>query len=144
MLGITTVFTTISFILITLYVTPPHFERSGGHRPIGLLILIGMYIQVALGYFINYMFDINRTSIPWWDKLHWWLGRGLFLLAVINIYLGLDLYSNYGDINLHVFAGLYWTWIVIGIIVLFAGHFIHGAKHHGGNYSAPVGSVDTI
>ncbi|KAJ1565139.1 hypothetical protein HK405_013066, partial [Cladochytrium tenue] len=45
--------------------------------------------DVVLGVLANWLFSPSRTGVPWWDQLHWWLGRGVVLLALAQIHLGL-------------------------------------------------------
>lgn len=91
-------------------------------------MFIAVFIQIALGFVANHMFDPNRPGVPWWDKAHWWLGRSLFVLGIINVHLGINLFSNYGSINMPLITGLYWAWVVIGVIALLAGNFKIGQK----------------
>ncbi|KAJ3300693.1 DOMON domain-containing protein frrs1L [Borealophlyctis nickersoniae] len=131
MLGVTGALTMASFILILLYVAPPHFDTTdSAHRPMGLAIVIAMIIQIILGFVCNALWSPDRPAVPIWDKAHWWLGRLTFLLAIINMYLGIDLYGTYGDIKKPLIAGLYWAWIAVGILGLVAGNFIFGQRHH--------------
>jgi Eukaryotic cytochrome b561 len=64
--------TIASFILVVLHKTPPHFEDL--HQIFGLIIMLGVCLQVILGFVINKLYVHERSSIPWYDKLHWWVG----------------------------------------------------------------------
>ncbi|KAJ3269091.1 hypothetical protein HDV01_001864 [Terramyces sp. JEL0728] len=120
--------TIVSFILIVLFIQPPHFDEK--HKVIGLVIVIVLIGQVILGYVSNAKWDENRKDIPWWDKLHWWVGRAVFLLAVVNVYLGIDLYEdNFGDAP--AFTAFFWICIILGAILMLYGQWKYGQVHHG-------------
>lgn len=63
------------------------------HEILGLIVIIITLIQIILGVVIDKLWNPQRTKVPWYDQLHWHLGRLLFLLAQINIILGLVQYS---------------------------------------------------
>ena len=119
----------ISFILIVSNIEDDdHFE--GNHQKLGLVIFIFMFIQIALGYISNWLWSPTRTSIPWWDKVHWYFGRSLVLLAIINIFLGI---SEYGEISGEKLIGVkvaYWAWIGLAVVVMIAGQIYFGAQQH--------------
>ncbi|KAJ3067705.1 hypothetical protein HDU98_009107 [Podochytrium sp. JEL0797] len=72
----------------------PRFSGSTPHGVIGMLIAFGLYpLQVVLGYTANALFNAERTHVPWWDKMHWIMGRLAGVLALINILFGLILYG---------------------------------------------------
>ncbi|KAJ3163905.1 hypothetical protein HDU88_006074 [Geranomyces variabilis] len=73
------------------------YSASGIHVILGLLVVILTAPQAFLGIVIDKLWSPTRKSIPWWDKLHWWLGRVTFLLAVVNIPFGIALF--YRDDN---------------------------------------------
>jgi hypothetical protein len=85
--------TILGFILIFLYKTPPHFDAKEtikkSHVLMGLIITIVTIIQIILGIVSDKMFDEKRSEIPIWDKLHWWVGRLVFLGGIVNCYLGI-------------------------------------------------------
>lgn len=56
------------------------------------LILIG---QMILGIVCDKMFDVGRNSVPIIDKIHWWTGRSLSVLAIANIILGILAYNKF-------------------------------------------------
>ena len=77
-----------------------------------------MFIQILNGIIIDRLWVPTRTSIPWYDTMHWFLGRSLFIISFVNIPLGLSLYSslNYSDkitSNSAFFYGLYFAWVII-------------------------------
>lgn len=62
----------------------------GWHSVFGLLFLIGMGIQTLLGLVSHLRFDAKRSAPPFFpDKIHWYLGRGMFFLGVATVLLGL-------------------------------------------------------
>ncbi|KAJ3115065.1 hypothetical protein HDU96_001229 [Phlyctochytrium bullatum] len=60
---------------------------------IGVFIVCATAFQVVYGFVIHFLYDPHRKRVPVWDKLHWWLGRGLFIISLINLYLGLSEYN---------------------------------------------------
>ncbi|KAJ3067704.1 hypothetical protein HDU98_009106 [Podochytrium sp. JEL0797] len=102
----------LGLLFVELYIPEgaPRFSGSTPHGVMGMLIAFGMYpLQIALGYISNSLFDKERNEIPWWDKLHWMVGRLVVVLAVINVCLGLVLYG----------AGTGWVvgyWVFVGVV----------------------------
>lgn len=89
---------------------------------IGLALLILCSFQVVGGFVIDRLFNPNRTSIPWWDKAHWWMGRLTVVAALVNIPLGIVLYSKTSTVSMSmvwfVSYGLLLGGAVISFIVL--------------------------
>ncbi|CAJ0755063.1 5825_t:CDS:2 [Entrophospora sp. SA101] len=83
--------TVIGFIMA--FPSGASFTTRNSHHVIGMVILICLFVQLLIGGIHHHMYDPNRKSIPWWTKLHWWFGRCLVLLALVQISLGLDLYD---------------------------------------------------
>ncbi|KAI9353234.1 hypothetical protein DFJ73DRAFT_828734 [Zopfochytrium polystomum] len=131
MVGGTLLFTALGLAAIELQVpsTAKRFVGDGtsSHRPLGTVIALAILpAQIILGYVSNALFSPTRTSIPWWDQLHWWVGRAVMILSIVELYLGLDLYGSSVAIK-----ALYWVWIVLVVGVLAGGHFLYGgAVHH--------------
>ena len=143
--GITGVLSLISFFLIYSQ-KQSHFNDN--HQKIGLAIFILMFFQFALGYTCNALWDPKRSAVPWWDVLHWYFGRSLVLLAVINIFLGLLEYAEYtgNQVPLEntqilrympIFAA-YWVWIGIMFSIMIFGHFYFGVSRHIEKHSEEV------
>lgn len=66
-----------------------HFAHR--HGVIGLTIVITALVQVALGVYSVSSYDPDRKKVPIFpDMMHRFLGRSLFLLAIINVYFGID------------------------------------------------------
>jgi hypothetical protein len=92
-IGLVIMFT--AFVIIESYLGPmsrAHFQNA--HNDIGLIIVILTFVQVFLGYLANKMYSPERTKTPFFpDKLHWFVGRFLFLFVIVNIFLGFDQYG---------------------------------------------------
>ncbi|KAJ3059027.1 hypothetical protein HDU98_004954 [Podochytrium sp. JEL0797] len=98
------------------------------HGIIGTLLALVFYpTQLALGFVCKKLFTARRTRIPMLDKAHWWMGRLVALLAVINMDLGLDAFG--AEISVRV---LYWVGIVgiVGALVVFGEFWLGGAVRH--------------
>ncbi|KAJ3155251.1 hypothetical protein HDU89_007442 [Geranomyces variabilis] len=87
-----------------------NYQLSGIHVIFGLIIIIVTAPQALLGFVINYLWSAERTSIPWWDRLHWWSGRFLFLVAMINVPFGIALYHK--DVG----NSVVWAFTVFGVL----------------------------
>ncbi|ORY40173.1 hypothetical protein BCR33DRAFT_719563 [Rhizoclosmatium globosum] len=99
------------------------------HGIIGTLIVLFLYpLQMALGVTTQQKFDPARSSIPVLDKSHWWTGRTIALLAIINIHLGL----SRNNCSIGWFVGFY-LWILVVLLVGFAfigERVLDGPNHH--------------
>lgn len=99
------------------------FSMNPIHKPIGVVIaFILLPLQIMLGYVSNALWSEDRMHIPWWDTVHWWLGRGMLILAVVEMYLGLELYVAW-----RVVIAMYWVWIVlvVSVLVMFGLYYKH-------------------
>jgi hypothetical protein len=117
-----TIISTIGILFIILTSTPPHF--SNPHKIIGFVILIDSIIQVVSGFISNHLWFTERKFVPWWDKLHWWNGRILFILALANVYLGLLLMESVSTLFIIFFVS-----IGILVVVLIVGQFFIRKKN---------------
>ena len=75
------------------------------------------------------MWTTDRTYIPWWDIVHWWLGRCLFALAAINIILGFVEYKSNYDLPI-AFPILFAIFMTFGAGVTVFGEIYFGQIHH--------------
>lgn len=63
------------------------FETTISHHLTTALVgLINHYIYIAR--------NRDRNHTPWHNRLHFWFGRAVFLLAVANIPIGMLLYGS--------------------------------------------------
>jgi hypothetical protein len=85
------------------------------HGIIGLVICFAMLVQIILGYVIDKLWNSERTAPPLHDKIHWWFGRIVALLAIVNLYLGVIEYGS--SIGLLIAVAGFLTVIVIASFV---------------------------
>lgn len=88
----TGIFTAAGLIVIFLYKKPPHFSNS--HENLGLAVIIFMVAEILLGWVIDKMYDAGRKTPPTRDQIHWWFGRLILLLSIINVQLGFSLFQE--------------------------------------------------
>ncbi|KAI9333702.1 hypothetical protein BDR26DRAFT_600845 [Obelidium mucronatum] len=97
-LGITIlILTTTAIILIELEIIGPLSVRfnSSLHAYAGAVLVFGMMpAQIILGYVSNHLFSPDRSSVPWWDQVHWWLGRMVVVFSWVVIFMGLVLFES--------------------------------------------------
>ncbi|KAI9327651.1 hypothetical protein DFJ73DRAFT_665570 [Zopfochytrium polystomum] len=130
MLGGVGLLSVIGLLIIYLYKPAPHFETF--HQKAGLAIEVILVLQIVLGFVSNAMWSPTRPAVPWWDKAHWWIGRLLTLVAVVNVYAGFNEYdeaSAEGTIS-PLARVLFWVWIGAAIVALVVGQFKYGQIHH--------------
>ncbi|KAJ3354325.1 hypothetical protein HDU83_005480 [Entophlyctis luteolus] len=105
----------------------PRFAGSP-HAILGAVIAFGIFpLQIVLGFVSNALFDAQRRCVPWWDRLHWYVGRGVVVLAIAQIQLGLLL----GAFPV-VWTVLLWVWVVAVAAGLFGGvgeYLLGGVVH---------------
>lgn len=93
MLFVTGIFTLVAFSLIYSYSKVP-LSSTGTHGKLGLSIIIIMVLQIISGFICNMLWSADRKSIPWYDKAHWWVGRIVTVLGIVNVGVGIRLYSD--------------------------------------------------
>ncbi|KAJ3227154.1 hypothetical protein HDU81_006876 [Chytriomyces hyalinus] len=116
------------------------FVRNGAHGILGAAIIFGLYpVQVLLGVVCNTLYNNQRTRVPWWDRLHHWIGRLIGLAAIVNMYLGINLWSN-GSLG---YAVGYWVWIGFVVLVLFGvvGELLMVGRHRGVQFNEDGSTV---
>ena len=86
---------TLSGFIVIEVTYPKPIPYSSAHVILGLIVFIGMYLQIILGVVIHFLYKADRTSIPWYDQLHWWGGRALLIVSWVAIPMGVWLYSKY-------------------------------------------------
>lgn len=89
----------ISFILVytAAGITPTSSQPlvRQVHGVLGIMISSITMAQVVSGYVIDRLYSPSRTAIPIRDKMHWWVGRILFVASIINVPIGMMTYSVY-------------------------------------------------
>ena len=112
---LTLLFTVASFILIVLHRPYPHFSSfdkiNNAHTKIGLTVFILLIVQVILGS-IAHVFRVNPLTLT--NKIHKILGKLLVMLAIINVIIGLYVYSSFDSISTGYFISIY---ILLGVII---------------------------
>ncbi|KAJ3406734.1 hypothetical protein HDU80_010563 [Chytriomyces hyalinus] len=124
----------------TLGLDSSAFVRNGAHGILGAAIIFGLYpVQVLLGVVCNTLYNNQRTSVPWWDRLHHWIGRLIGLAAIVNMYLGINVWSN-GSLG---YAVGYWVWIGFVVLVLFGivGELLMVGRHRGVQFNEDGSTV---
>jgi hypothetical protein len=129
----TGLFSIASLILVILYRRPPHFFSPDAlrhtHVLMGIMILLAMLLQIILGVVIDKLFNPEREKIPLRDRLHWYLGRFLAVLAIFNAYLGLTIFDEKHPVPAVIKVG-FWVGLVGGISLLAFGECTFGSDHH--------------
>jgi hypothetical protein len=93
------------------------------------IALAGFPCQVILGIVSDKLWTAERKEIPVWDKVHWWLGRSLVILAGVNFYFGLEL----AGAEVWAYAVVY-VIVALGFGSLIVGQIRGGAVHHVGGH----------
>ncbi|KAJ2992824.1 hypothetical protein HDV02_002845 [Globomyces sp. JEL0801] len=126
--------TLAGFITVNLYFTISDDNKS--HAIIGWILIVGTFVQVILGIICDRLFSMERTSIPWWDVLHWWWGRSLMVLGLVNVYLGKELINNLGYDGYSSFNNGFWVMFAMGIAAFGVAEYkiekVHDGKVHDG------------
>ena len=136
-------FSMIGLIVIILFKRPPHFSSSS-HEKLGLSIIVLMVAELILGWAIDKLYDAQRDGPPLHDQIHWWMGRLLLLLSIINVQLGFSQFQESfpGELNAGLVAG---NWILIG---LYIGAFLYAQFFWSGYTSAgthiPISAAASI
>ncbi|KAJ3227152.1 hypothetical protein HDU81_006874 [Chytriomyces hyalinus] len=117
------------FIELTVEAGVSRFTEAGVHGFLGLAIcFVLLPLQCIMGFLSNAFFKTDRTTIPWWDQVHWWTGRTLVMLGFAQIQLGLTAH----DAALWVIVA-FWAWAFLVSVVLFGvvgEWYLGGASHH--------------
>jgi hypothetical protein len=93
--------------------------------------MIGFFAQCLLGFYSHYTFNATRTLTPLQDKIHWYGGRILCLLALANLYLGLqEMYGDDGRTLPFIYPSLLTLWILFVCALFWRGEMLHGQTHH--------------
>ncbi|KAI9350289.1 hypothetical protein BDR26DRAFT_852138 [Obelidium mucronatum] len=117
----------ISLITVELQLAPgvTRFIGSSNHGILGTIVALVLYpLQCGLGWLSNKWFDPDRKAVPWWDQLHWWVGRSVVLLGIVNIHLGIVEYGGWVP-----WVTAFWIYIALVLVV---GFWYFGEKRMGG------------
>eukprot|EP00029_Vermamoeba_vermiformis_P009811 TRINITY_DN5025_c0_g1_i1.p1 TRINITY_DN5025_c0_g1~~TRINITY_DN5025_c0_g1_i1.p1 ORF type:complete len:918 (+),score=220.33 TRINITY_DN5025_c0_g1_i1:175-2928(+) len=117
----------VSFIIIVV----DHGGRIhvGAHQIIGVIVFGLTLSMPILGIISDKMFDPKRKSAPVFpDQIHWWVGRLTFLIAIVNVFLGIWMFSVYSFL-LWIFAT---AWVILSLIVLIVQERRVGQTHEQG------------
>ena len=117
--------TLASFILIIVIKSPDghaFFDASTNpvaftHAIFGVLVtVIGAVFQPVIGKIADSMWKADRTEVPVWpDKVHWYTGRVVSLLALINIILGVIVLDDQEAV---------WFGVLIVLVLAVAGAWV--------------------
>jgi hypothetical protein len=130
----TTFFVGLGFLCI--HIQPIEFPDSSiknAHSVFGYTVFIGTFVQVLIGHFHHKFFKADRGYIPWWTKLHWWVGRSLQILALIQIPIGFNLYGF--DPNIYFAYLLYLTIVVVLFVILSIRLYVQKKKEAARTYN---------
>ncbi|KAJ1555620.1 hypothetical protein HK405_015555 [Cladochytrium tenue] len=79
---------------VTLLGVTPRFV-STTHGILGTVLCLALFpAQVLLGVLCDRLWSASRSSIPWWDQVHWWIGRASLVLVLPTVVLGVQLYGG--------------------------------------------------
>ncbi|KAI8838909.1 hypothetical protein BC829DRAFT_492939 [Chytridium lagenaria] len=133
----TVLLTVVAFILVMAVSKNGHFNvaEKGAHGVIGLMVFLGVLVQPILAVVHrsyktrNYSLKARARTLT--ENIHRWLGRGIVLLALINLALGLGLYNRRAE----AVQSSTWTCFVLWIMLLAAlfafseGRVVGAASH---------------
>jgi hypothetical protein len=116
--------TVVGCVLIFLYKTPPHFDSI--HGKIGLAIFVVMICEIILGFVIDSLYDPDRTRPPTHDQVHWWTGRILVVLGIVNVQFGFSQFDEYYYMST---ALVICNWVFVGAVITICS-YCDEAKWH--------------
>eukprot|EP01119_Soliformovum_irregulare_P025117 TRINITY_DN9207_c0_g1_i1.p1 TRINITY_DN9207_c0_g1~~TRINITY_DN9207_c0_g1_i1.p1 ORF type:complete len:217 (-),score=38.11 TRINITY_DN9207_c0_g1_i1:8-583(-) len=68
------------------------------HHGLGFIILLGMILQPILGLIAHKRWNPRRNRAPLWpDKIHWYIGYIIWITALFNIKLGMDMNPSWWE-----------------------------------------------
>ena len=77
-----------------------------------------------LGFTCKNTYSEPGITVPWMNRVHWWCGRILMILAIVCLYLGLVSYSQYVYVASSTFI-VFWVIIGVGIASLICGEMMY-------------------
>jgi hypothetical protein len=105
-----------SFIIIFIFIGQ---FTMGAHQIIGIVIFGLTMLQPFLGLIADRLFDPSRSKAPAQDQIHWWIGRFLLVLSVVNIFLGIDILFPISN-GAYILYALFAAWTALSIAILIA------------------------
>jgi hypothetical protein len=105
-----------SFIIIFIFLGQ---FVMGAHQVIGIIIFGLTMLQPFIGLIADRLFDPSRSKAPAQDQIHWWIGRFLLLLSVVNIFLGIDIMFPISN-GAYLLYALFAAWTALSIAILIA------------------------
>ncbi|KAJ3138819.1 hypothetical protein HK100_012148 [Physocladia obscura] len=119
----------------------PRFSSSS-HAIIGALLVFGLYpLQLIFGFLANALFVPTRSTAPIWpDRVHWWLGRAMMVLVLVQMQLGLQLINASQSV-----VALFWSWNVFIVFAMYGylGEFWLGGQSGHGVIQSPEFEYDS-
>jgi hypothetical protein len=70
------------------------FDSNQPHHILGSIVIMLSLIEVGLGFFSNCMWKEGKPPHIVHDKLHWYVGRLTWVLAIANIIVGFYAYMS--------------------------------------------------
>jgi hypothetical protein len=116
---ITTVISTIIGVSVIASKYPfAHFDGpdiiTRTHTKLGLVVMILLVMQVAIGAFAHSKF-LPRRGITVFDKLHIITSRIGILAGLVNVFLGIQLMATKYGVSIVVY-GLYWSVLCVALL----------------------------
>jgi len=126
---------TFALFGLAIHFTVDDFKgENKTHKAMGLVITILALIQPILGEVANLLWSPERTGTPFFpDKVHWLLGYALFIIGVVNCFLGIKAFEDW-DTAANAIAG---TLVALFVVAFIALQFTIGSVHHNADDDAP-------
>lgn len=117
-LGVGSLFALVGFIIILCHVGSGgdgHFTEP--HSVMGLIVILLMLGQIGLGVASHFTWNPQAGKASVIDQWHWWIGRGVYLLAVATVITGFFLLGSEMAVNGAVwfFFGTLIAWAFISV-----------------------------
>ena len=114
--GVAIFLTLFSFgIIINAVMSTGTGHFNSPHKFLGLMLFLSLFVQIALGAHSYFSYNSEREVPPVFpDKVHWWLGRSIMVLAITNIFCGLWEYAPSSVAPWFLF----WMWLASLLIVI--------------------------
>lgn len=131
-LNIIAILLTLIAFVISLVMVKPFRQTSSvalTHAIVGLIVVILSVFQGLIGQLADKLYNPNRVTAPLWpDKIHWYCGRFVQLLAIPTIVLGM-LAEKIDKIWIYIFVAWIVLVIVVFIVFAFKGKTQHAKVH---------------